>query len=170
MLAAATYEIAARAATITVVSRSGAAVPLPGTTTTCHALKLDWSFSEQFVHSLRRHAEQVGAPDFALAWLHQDSLALELAGGLCLGGAFLRFVHVRSSVSRDPTRAPDDLPSRFLALPRVTYQQVVLGFIIEREMSRWLTHSEICTGTLSAIDGGAELTIVGTVSPWSARP
>jgi len=50
------------------------------------------------------------------------------------------------------------------------YHQVQLGFVIEGDRSRWLTHSEISGGVIEAIRGGLPRHVVGTLEPWSRRP
>ncbi|HSY87570.1 MAG TPA: hypothetical protein VLA85_13465 [Verrucomicrobiae bacterium] len=65
----------------------------------------------------------------------------------------------------DRWRAP------FAVLPRLDYRIVVLGFVIEPDgRSRWLTHDEISAGTVKSLAGATPLSIIGAVTPWSARP
>jgi hypothetical protein len=83
-----------------------------------------------------------------------------------------RYFHVLGSAAADPSR-PDHLAqvretvcqSAFIA-----YRQVVLGFVNEPARARWLTNGEISSGVLDAIAADRELSIVGTVTPWSSRP
>jgi hypothetical protein len=46
----------------------------------------------------------------------------------------------------------------------------VLGFVVENGQSRWLTDAEISDGVGRALESDDPVTIVGTVTPWSARP
>jgi hypothetical protein len=46
----------------------------------------------------------------------------------------------------------------------------VLGFVVENGQARWLTDAEISIGVGQALESEAAVTIVGTVTPWSARP
>lgn len=50
------------------------------------------------------------------------------------------------------------------------YLQVQLGFIIEQNRSRWLTHQEISNGVIEAIKHKNKVTVVGTLEPWEQRP
>lgn len=59
-------------------------------------------------------------------------------------------------------KAAEDLP--------ITFQAVVLGFVVESGGSRWLTDVEISSGVFAAIESSMPLSIVGTVEPWTARP
>lgn len=49
-------------------------------------------------------------------------------------------------------------------------KEVLLGFIFNENTSRWLTHKEISEGTIQAIKGNENKTIVGTLEPWDQRP
>ncbi|HLR69857.1 MAG TPA: hypothetical protein VK085_00315 [Pseudogracilibacillus sp.] len=49
-------------------------------------------------------------------------------------------------------------------------KEVQLGFIYNENNSRWLTHEEISEGTIEAIKGNKNKTIVGTLEPWEQRP
>ena len=50
--------------------------------------------------------------------------------------------------------------------PSCAYRQIVLGFVLEGEGARWLTHDEISEGVLKAIDEDAGLSTIGVTRPW----
>ncbi|MBS0473317.1 MAG: short-chain dehydrogenase [Proteobacteria bacterium] len=109
-------------------------------------------------------------PGLVVAWIHgrAPELRRALASRVVPGG---RFVQVLGSAHGDPSH-PERLSEMAAAtesLP-ITYQAVVLGFVVEAHGSRWLTHEEISTGVFRAIMADVPLGIVGTVEPWSARP
>lgn len=54
--------------------------------------------------------------------------------------------------------------------PNCHYCQVKLGFVIEGNSSRWLTHDEISAGVIQGIQTSRPITIVGTLGPWDMRP
>lgn len=49
-------------------------------------------------------------------------------------------------------------------------RQVVLGFKVETEGARWLTHEEISDGVLAAIRGDFVFSVIGQTEPWSLKP
>lgn len=111
-----------------------------------------------------------GAPDLLIAWVHRRApeLRRRLARAVAPGG---RFVQILGSAHGDPAR-PDRLAAmRALAdgLPIVS-QAVVLGFAVEAGGSRWLRNDEISEGVFAALESGAPLAAVGTLTPWPARP
>lgn len=176
MLSDATLVVAARADLTTLVARSTSSLrALAGRISVAGAealsLRLDWSDRRAFLNQVEAHGQKHGWPDLVLAWLHDDLLAPELAIALCRNSDFCRFIHVRSSVTQDPVRDEDQIPARFEAMPRVAYQQLILGFVVGQEGSRWLTHAEISQAAVRAIDN-PELarTVAGVISPWSMRP
>jgi hypothetical protein len=50
------------------------------------------------------------------------------------------------------------------------YRQIKLGFVIENNNSRWLTHHEISSGVINSFLTEEPVTIVGTLEPWYMRP
>lgn len=113
---------------------------------------------------------QIETPDLVVAWVHgRAPLARRaLAESVLAEG---RFVQVLGSAHGDPAHPERlaEMKKTVEGLP-IDYQVVVLGFVVERGKSRWLTNAEICDGVLAAIQSEQALSIVGTVEPWSARP
>ena len=135
-----------------------------------HSLACDYNDEAAVTAALAADRDAHGAPDLLVAWIHgrAPNLRRRLAAGVVPGG---RFVQVLGSAHGDPSR-PDRLEQMKAAadgLP-VTYQAVVLGFVLQAGRARWLTDAEIREGVFSALETGAALTVVGTVEPWSAKP
>jgi len=168
MLREATLALARRWATVSVVARR--ADRMPGRPPSINPLPLDYRDTEALAGALRRAMEQHGPIRLAVCWIHSTAPGALPAVAAVLGGSGepCRLFHVCGSAAADPTRLPrpalDPLP------PNVSYRQVILGFQIEGERSRWLTHSEISQGVLQAIADDAEYRVVGVVRPWDRRP
>jgi len=64
----------------------------------------------------------------------------------------------------------DDIAKEIGEIPNCAVHQIQLGFIIENETSRWLTHEEISNGVINSIVSSAKRTVVGTLTPWEKRP
>lgn len=47
---------------------------------------------------------------------------------------------------------------------------VILGFVLDRDGCRWLTHHEIGSGVLEAIRADHPRSVIGVVEPWERRP
>lgn len=109
-------------------------------------------------------------PDLIVAWIHGRHRALRRALTERTKPAG-RFMQVLGSAHGDPSH-PERLAEMAQAaegLP-IAYQAVVLGFVVDKDHSRWLTNDEISSGVFAAVQSAAPLSIVGTVEPWTARP
>lgn len=49
-------------------------------------------------------------------------------------------------------------------------RQVILGFVIVDDGSRWLTHEEISGGVIEAMQSDRGRSVVGAMEPWEERP
>ena len=132
-----------------------------------HPLPLDYYDDVAFDAGLAQAVRERGVFGRCVAWMHDDSRdrALRIA-------RHVRDVYceVLGSASVDPARP--DLLSQWQELFPASLQLrlAVLGFAIENGRSRWLTDAEISTGVGRALESEDPVTIVGTVTPWSARP
>jgi len=120
--------------------------------------------------ALSEALSQIEAPDLVVAWIHGRAPHARRAIAECVL-AEGRFVQVLGSAHADPAH-----PERLAEIAKsaeglpIDYQAVVLGFIVERGKSRWLTNAEISDGVFAAIESEQPVSIVGTVEPWSAKP
>lgn len=130
----------------------------------CVPLALDYHDTA----TLRLHLARMEPFDGAVVWTHYTAPEAPslVASAVRIGG---QFVHVLGSATADPTCKDDNHRARFEALG-VRYQEVILGFVLNTQGARWLTHSEISDGVLGAIYSDMPYTIVGVVRPWKARP
>ncbi|MFG0300002.1 MAG: short-chain dehydrogenase [Phycisphaerales bacterium JB047] len=114
----------------------------------------DYRDFEALTHALRSIPVQ---PTAAICWIHTPAEpVLGLVRTLYSDIDLLRVVG-------SSTEVPHGTGAR---LDRI----VRLGFVIEGNHSRWLTHEEISTGVVSALLSGQPSTTVGTVTPWDAHP
>jgi NAD(P)-dependent dehydrogenase (short-subunit alcohol dehydrogenase family) len=120
--------------------------------------------------ALSEALSQIDPPDLVVAWIHGRAPQARRALAECLA-AEGRLVQVLGSALGDPAHPERlaDMAKAADALP-IDSQSVVLGFVVEKAASRWLSNEEISAGVLSAIDSEQPVTIVGTVEPWSAKP
>jgi hypothetical protein len=132
---------------------------------------VDYCDAQAFERALDRLAGDCdGPPTQAVGWIHDEvapDASLQIADHVGI------FWHVLGSAAADPS-APRlladwrDRISRYR--PAHDYRQIVLGFVIEAQRSRWLTDAEICNGVYDAIRNAQSTSIVGTIAPWSRRP
>ena len=133
------------------------------------------AFDYQHTDELRSVIEQAGvehgAITLAVCWIHDSAPDAPdvVANVLNEQGVPVKYVHVLGSASADPATWQNGKVATFAHYENIVYQRVVLGFVIER-WSRWLTHREIATGVIRAIQSKDDVTIVGQIRPWELRP
>src|SRR5690606_10565489 len=105
-----------------------------------------------------------------VAWIHddEDRVIRQTAESIRhAGGADFAWdlYHVLGSSSN-----LDEILRKTPAPPECAYHQVQLGFVIEGNRSRWLTHEEISSGVIECVRNGRRRHVVGTLEPWDMRP
>lgn len=129
---------------------------------------VDYRNTEALVHRVHDAIEQKGPIALALFWIRSDApeafqaLADEIARAHGAGSSW-RLFHVRGSQAHELPDAPP-VPAN------CRYRQVLLGFVNSDAGSRWLSHEEIASGVIRAINSDAEKSLVGTWEPWENRP
>lgn len=133
-------------------------------------LPVDYRSLDCLEQNLLSATRDAGPIDRAVCWMHSNAPEGPL---LVARHVQARFCHVLASASEDSAR-PDLLAhwrERFAgARPDLEYRAIVLGFVHEGDRSRWLSDAEISSGVKYALERGSSLSIVGSVTPWSARP
>jgi hypothetical protein len=167
MLAGLVEEIARSGRQVSVVARGAARLQrLAARHPDIHPLPLDYFVEESFDVGLARAAQQRGPFSRCVAWMHDDSkerarkIARQVSAVYC---------EVLGSASADPAR-PGRLAEWQTLIPLPKLRLAVLGFMVEKGQSRWLTDAEISDGVGRALASDDPVTIVGTVTPWEARP
>ncbi|QQK75567.1 short-chain dehydrogenase [Salicibibacter cibarius] len=128
---------------------------------------LDYKDNEALRHFMRQTIQTYGPIDLVVSWIHSvapDAIPIIL-DELTHQEHQWRFVHIKGS-SHDLSSILAEIP-----VPRnCRYCDVQLGFKVEANVSRWLTHKEISNGVISAIHYDKKKTVVGILYPWSKRP
>lgn len=167
MLAAASKTLALRSHRLTSVARtlrSLATLDAALADAGCvhHACPLDWTEPERFLCGIERHVAATEPPDLVVAWIHDDELAIRLAERLATARRPPVFVHVVGSSSGDPTVVADAVRGRLSKGPYAAhYRQAILGVRRTGRTVRWLTHEEISSGVVEAIDRAAPTFLIG---------
>lgn len=128
----------------------------------------DYFREAEFRRALRASLERHGPWTLVVAWIHareEEILAVVSEERGRLANSPWKLFHVLGSSSN-----LEDILRDMPAFPACRYHQVQLGFVIEGERSRWLTHAEISGGVIHAVRTDAKRHVVGTLSPWSRRP
>lgn len=140
-------------------------------------LSCDYRTPEDLTAAIDGAIRELGRPDPTIAWLrdeageslHAAARAVDTAPMPDGSRGVSRFVHVLPSTARSPV-VRKRFRDEFAAYPWLRYRQVVLGFILDDGVSRWLTDTEISDGVLRSIESRNDEFIVGRIHPWSERP
>lgn len=168
MLKGATLWLAGEGHTVTLVARRPEKL---GDMTRINPLALDYRNDAALAEALQGAIERFGPIGLAVCWIHgaKAPTALDtVAQALARAGSPFRLIHVRGSAAAQP----DTPPGPGLAEPPAPcrYQQVVLGWQETETGTRWLTHPEISSGVINAIQADTAQTEIGVVRPWHRRP
>jgi hypothetical protein len=128
---------------------------------------VDYYNDGAFTEAIKGAINENGPVELVVAWIHSTaSNALRILTDVIAPWQEepWRLFHIKGSTRDIPKEIPDFLPKN------CHYHQVFLGFVIEGSTTRWLTHDEISTGTIRAIDTTAHISVVGTMEPWDMRP
>ncbi|MFC4558158.1 short-chain dehydrogenase [Virgibacillus kekensis] len=132
-----------------------------------HGISVDYEDSTRFGAALADLFNKHGTPGLVVSWIHSTAPdALPLLKDMITEhvlNADWRLFHIQGS-ARFFEKENTSVPGNCL------YRRVYLGFILDNDQSRWLTHDEISNGVIEAIDSDQEETVVGTLEPWAKRP
>jgi len=175
MLAEATAWLAERSESLTFTARSSRSVSrmnktLANTTARCSGLALDWDYETKFISRLAAHCDESGYPSLTVAWLHNGLLGTKIARLFAEHAGMTTFYQIRGSAAARPGTDPLLYTDLLSSHPGLEYHQIILGFKIEENGSRWLSNAEISAGVISAVAAGDSLTLIGVVEPWEMRP
>lgn len=106
--------------------------------------------------------QERGPFDLIISWTSNYS-ALERICEMNDGDTLFRLFQVKGS-----GRYFEDEPIRIPSLCK--YRKVYLGFVMEENGPRWLTHGEIANGVIKQIETDEEVGIIGQIHPYEARP
>lgn len=131
-------------------------------------VSVDYGDRQKLDDALSSAIAERGNFDMIVAWIHDP--VLPLAAHLAdFASRDARYIHVRGSAAANPADTHASIRSEFNN-GSLSYEEVILGYVIESGRSRWLTNGEIANGIIESIRFPKERTIVGVVRPWSARP
>jgi len=170
MLKAATEYFIEEALQITLLARNEVRLQYFKTKFPNAAIELivqNYNDTEVFIDALKVSFDN-NIPNKIICWMHSsgDASLLKLLDLLNSLEHPVEFYHILGS-------AGAKLPLnkwKFNKMEQVKYHQIILGFVLEKGNSRWLTHSEISNGVIEATKLQQDIYIVGTIEPWQSRP
>ncbi|MCM3766961.1 short-chain dehydrogenase [Neobacillus niacini] len=129
-------------------------------------ISVDYRQEELLREQIRWTVGQNGPLDLVVAWIHSpfknvlETMAREVADPQQWS-----LFHVIGSRAN-----PEEIKTGLSLDGTCSYRQVQLGFMMEGESSRWLTHKEISNGVIEAIKKDKQYHVVGILGPENRIP
>ncbi|GAA5533318.1 short-chain dehydrogenase [Deinococcus aluminii] len=158
MLAGVVHALLDEGDEVTVLARRPERLP----DTRARLLALDYRDME----ALDRALTQSGPFDRAVVWIHGTAPEAPFVAARHVRGPYW---HVLGSAVANPAKQGSRRRERFAALGN-DYREIILGFVLEGNSARWLTHAEISGGVLHALHHDLKRHVIGVVEPWTLRP
>ena len=174
MLRELVLDMAAKGAHLTLVTRHRAkmealAQNMDNPLGKIHFIEADYRNVEHLRTEIGLNMKYFGPFDKVIAWIHAQGYHTHVDIAELTARPSLNYYQILGSMSKDPHAAPDKVAEEMRRMD-MKYHQLVLGFVIEKDQSRWLTDDEICDGIKKALNDTQEESIIGTVEPWSKHP
>ena len=71
---------------------------------------------------------------------------------------------------KETTSSPLIATYSYVGSPSLAYRQVILGWIVESDGTRWLTNDEIARGVIDTLDADASFRSIGQIEPLESNP
>jgi NAD(P)-dependent dehydrogenase (short-subunit alcohol dehydrogenase family) len=134
-------------------------------------ISVDYSDIASLALGLRSAAIAKGPFSLAIVWTHSTApMAPHVIADVVASTASpCLYIHLVGCEVADPTRVDSDRDELSIS-PGIQYRRAILGFVLEANGSRWLTHREICSGVAAAIRSPEREQVIGVVTPWASHP
>ncbi len=133
-------------------------------------LILDYTDDEKLTTEIEQSIERYGDISLVVSWIHSNAPngGSIIARILNSKNKDFRYFNILGSSSADPSK--DVIAPEYSKLSHIKYRDIILGFKIENDVSRWLMDEEISEGVLKAVNEDNAHSIIGVVEPWEKRP
>ncbi len=134
-----------------------------------HPFPLDYGDDVELSNALARAIQDQGPIELVVSWIHSSApnASSQIMCAVGQGPHVCRYFDVKGSAWANRDCAPDP-SSQCGHLTWLRHRVIILGFVAEDGISRWLTHPEICRGVLDAIDRDTTRSIASSRGPHVA--
>lgn len=153
MLWDATREVADHAEHTLIVSRHAEDAVQKDALPRSAAISVDYSDTAAFMSAVSDHAD-LASIDLAVLWIRDNGLGTLFTLLERFANQSIRIVHIAGSAAGDPERQARRIAGKVSFGADCHYCPVILGAMPTPDGRRWLTHEEICAGTIEAIRSG----------------
>ena len=129
-------------------------------------LFVDYQNIGQLRKQIAKTIEKNGPIELVVAWIHSHAKeAISSINEVVNDRGKWELFHVLGSSTN-----LEEIKKGIPVNDHCSYHQIQLGFVIEKEFSRWLTHDEISNGVVKAIQEKVPKLTIGQIEPWDKRP
>ena len=131
---------------------------------------LDYTDYKKLEEEIDLSIERYGDISLAISWIHSaapDAPSL-IAGTINNKSEEFRFFEILGYEYANPSG--ESYTPGFANLDHIKYRQIILGFILDGENSRWLTDEEISSGVLKVVKDDLVRSTIGVTEPWDRHP
>lgn len=128
-------------------------------------LDLDYQDTTALEQAMSQLRSERGPIDVAVTWIHNtapEALSV-IQHEFAYQAEEWRLYHVCGSRAWIKPPFVEEVDS-------CLYRRIILGFVWEEPVARWLTNDEIACGVIRAIETDQPQSIIGKVEPWERRP
>lgn len=166
--------LAKQADTLSVVASTASSLSkLKNLNKKINLIEANYNSEDVFLLKINEAIKSFGPITCVISWVHSTApnTPFKLAAKLLEHCAKLELYDILGSSHADPSDSKKlkDRQLKFNDLGLVRYNRIILGFVLEKNSSRWLTNDEISSGVIAAIQNNVSTT-VGTTEPWGIRP
>ena len=129
-------------------------------------IKADYTKPDEFLKIIADTFKNKNFPGKMIIWVHSsgdDALDL-LLNYVISNYPDTKFFHIKGSGNFNPSNAGK------IILQNINYFEIILGFILSNDASRWLTNEEISTGVVEAVGKEEKSFTIGVTEPWEMHP
>lgn len=132
---------------------------------TIDLISQDYRDTENFIKVVEKNIKLHGNFDIIISWIHSNAnnSILQLIDTLATYNNKTIFYHIKGSASSTTKK-------RGLFNNKLDYREILLGFKIDNNSSRWLTDVEISNGIIDAVATNKLKCIIGQIEPLNLKP
>jgi hypothetical protein len=131
-------------------------------------ISADYNNELKFRAAIHKSVITLGRYDLVVSWIHSNTKKI-----IDVISSEIQLISDESWSLYHILGSSEDLKEtklEMIGINNCNYHQIQLGFIVENNKSRWLTHDEISNGVINSIETLSEYYLIGTLTPWDKRP
>ncbi|CAN5447403.1 short-chain dehydrogenase [soil metagenome] len=129
-------------------------------------IKADYTNPDEFLKAIKECFKNRVFPQRVILWIHStgDEAVYLLLNFIFLTHPKTKIFHIKGNGNFNPSKAGKIIVSN------INYFEIILGFTLRNDSSRWLTNEEISAGVIEAVKSEKKSFTIGVTEPWDKHP